>query len=308
MAMILEAIDYHVAGEALRIVTGLRQIAGETMAARAQVALEALRQERALATQEPRAHADIFACFLTPPLSQGAAFGALICDGTLESPFKGTCGHGAIALAAAALEQGWITAAPGPVEITIDMPAGPVTLIVDWDGIRAGDVLYRHVPSHVIAHDLLLGGIRGDLVDAGPKVFLLDAEAAGIPPLPAAAFAAYRQIQDQAPEATRPDLVQLRWPDPQGYRSLTFFGAAGFDRSPCGTASSALAAWAAARSAHQTGAWFTNTTLLGSRFEARLGPQGQPEIRARAYLAAKTQLILQADDPLRLGLAAPLLF
>lgn len=308
MTRMIEAIDYHIAGEVLRILPGWRDIPGETMAQKATAAKALLLAERAIATQEPRGHADIFAAFLTPPVTEGADFGALICDGILESAFKGTCGHGSIALAAAALEQGWVTAEPGTVSVTIDMPAGPVTLAVEWDGKHAGDVIYSHVPSRVAERAVILGTIHGDLVAAGPLVFLADAESAGLKADPAEAFRAYRQIIAAAPSEKMPDLVQLRWPDESGFRSITFFGPAGLDRSPCGTASSALATLLA-ETAKNHGQWFTNTTLMGSCFEARLDTMtGLPQIRARAWLTARSTLILAKDDPLHLGLAVPLLF
>lgn len=304
MPLQIDVVDYHVAGESLRIITGLREIAGATMAEKACNALSDLRNERALATQEPRGHTDMFAAFLTAPVTQGAAFGALICDGVLDSSYKGTCGHGAIALAVAALEQGWVTAPAGMARITLDLPAGPVALDVDWDGERTGAVVYTHVPSKVDQAGLTLAGVTGDLVQAGPKVFLVDAKAAGISPDPVSAFAAYRRIQAAGDP---PDLVQFRWGNLPAPRSFTLFGAVGFDRSPCGTASSALAAFAVASGQIAKGEWFTNTTLLGSSFQVRLSNDGLPQIRAQAYLAGKASLILQPDDPLRLGVAAPLL-
>lgn len=310
----LDIVDYHVAGEALRVVLPLRALPGATLADKAQAGAVALARDRALATREPRGHRDLFAAFLTDPVSPGAAFGALICDGEAGSGWKATCGHGSIALAAAALELGWITAQSGQVPVMIDLPAGPVTLWADWDGRACGEILYRHVPSQLVDACARFGPLSGALVAAGPLVLLVDAEQQGIAPEPRAAFHAYRAMRDGCAAAGQvpPDLVQFHWPDgPRAFRSITFFGAAGYDRSPCGTATSALAAFCAETGKLPPGDSLTNTTLFGTTFRAgvRSTLDGLcPEIMARAFRTGQGRLCLAADDPLTEGLTAPDLF
>lgn len=310
----IDIVDYHVAGEALRIVLPRRVLPGATLAEKARAGATALARDRALATQEPRGHRDLFAAFVTDPVSPGAAFGALICDGEAGSDWKATCGHGSLALAAAALELGWITAPPGRVPVTIDMPAGAVTLRAEWDGRSCGEILYRHVPSQVADRAARFGPLCGALVAAGPLVLLVDAAAQGIAPAPRAAFQAYRAMREtcaatgQAP----PDLVQFRWPDGAlAFRSVTFFGPAGYDRSPCGTATSALVAFCAEAGLLPPGAHLVNTTLFGTTFRAgaHRGAEGLcPEIAARAFRTGEGRLCLAKGDPLISGLPAPDLF
>lgn len=314
MSRWLDIADYHVAGEALRIVLPRRVLPGTTLAEKAQAGAAALARDRALATQEPRGHRDLFAAFVTDPVSPGAAFGALICDGEAGSGWKATCGHGSIALAAAALELGWITAPPGQVAVTIDLPAGPVILWVDWDGHACGEVLYRHVPSHVVKARARFGPLSGALVAAGPLVLLVDAAAQGMAPEPRAAFHAYRAMRDDCAAAGQvpPDLVQFHWRDaPLAFRSITFFGATGYDRSPCGTATSALAAFCAETGLLALGEQLTNTTLFGTAFRAGVHRDAEglcPEISARAFRTGEGRLCLATGDPLTTGLPAPDLF
>lgn len=307
-SLTLDVIDYHVAGEPLRLVKGVWDIEGADMAAKAKAALVTLRQERALASAEPRAHRDIFVAFLTKPVTPEASFGVLICDGEPDTPFKSACGHGTIAVAVALLEEGLIRAQEGQNRVVLDLPAGQITLLVDFANGRAGEVLYQHVETSILLEYASFGGFDGTLVNAGPRVFLLNAW--GIGPNPKAAFAAYRKIVETTPADEAPHLVQFVWPQGrEGFRSFTFFGASGYDRSPCGTGSSALAAWAVASGKHPEGAWFTNMTLLDTCFQVRALDLGEgrfrPEIRASAYLTGRSNLILQPDDPLPQGIIPP---
>lgn len=324
-AQSLEFLDYHVAGEPLRIILPLRRVAGVTMAEKADNAKSLLHSERCLATTEPRAHRDMFAAFLTNPTSQDAHFGALFCDGEIDSPYKGTCGHGAIALAAAALDEGWVTPVDGANIIHIDVPAGRVTLSVDWADGRPGEITYRHVPSRLLEPQqrylTALGLIAGALVMAGPLVLLVDAAAHGIAPDLRAAFAHYRAIRASAADAmvAAPDLVQFRWSEDSSlsFRSVTFFGEASFDRSPCGTATSALVTCLASTGELATHVILRNRTLWGTTFIAGVaasdprskvaGGHIRPEIRARAFATGRGRLLLDPDDPLAHGLPLPAL-
>ncbi len=310
----LDVIDYHVAGAPLRVIAGRRAVPGSTMRDRAAAALGLLSADRLMATQEPRGHHDMFAAFLTDPVTPGADFGALICDGEPDSPFKGTCGHGSIALAAAALDEGWVQPREGRNAIVIEMPAGPVTLEVDWSAGARGAIRYRHVPSRVIAADMAIAGIRGALVSAGPEVMLVDAGAQQIDPSPRAAFASYRAILAEvaAQGGSAPELVQFRWRDaPDAFRSIAFFGRAGFDRSPCGTATSALVTHLAESGDLAEGETLTNTTLFGTAFRAGFRRENgglRPEILATAHRTGTARLSLAPDDPLTGGIATPDLF
>lgn len=316
----LEILDYHVAGEPLRIILPLHAIAGATMAEKADHAASLLHSERFLATAEPRAHRDMFAAFLTDPTSPDAHFGALFCDGEIDSPFKATCGHGAIALAAAALDEGWVTPVDGENIIRIDVPAGRVTLSADWVDGRTGEIIYRHVPSRLLEPQqrylTSLGPIAGALVMAGPQVFLVDAAAHQIASDLRAAFLHYRAIRASAADAriAAPDLVQFRWCDDSrlSFRTVTFFGEASFDRSPCGTATSALVTYLASTgelAPHET---IHNRTFWGTTFAAGVASSDctselatghiSAEIRARAFATGRGRLLLDPDDPLAHGL------
>lgn len=315
----LEILDYHVAGEPLRIILPLSAIAGATMAEKAEKAMSLLHDERCLATAEPRGHRDIFAAFLTDSISPDAHFGALFCDGEIDSPFKGTCGHGAIALAAAALNEGWITPVNGPNIVHIDVPAGRVSLSVDWSNGSAGEITYRHVPSRLLASEQVyataLGPVSGALVAAGPQVLLVDAAKHNIEPDQHAAYVHYRAIQCGAEEAglAMPDLVQFRWKE-EGrldFRSVTFFGQASFDRSPCGTATSALVTYLASTGGMTAQDMLCNRTLWGTSFKAGVAATDEsfpvadmirPKIRARAFATGRSRLLLDRDDALTRGL------
>ena len=316
----LEILDYHVAGEPLRIILPMRAIAGATMAEKAEAAYSLLHPVRRLATAEPRAHRDTFAAFLTDPVSEGSHLGALFCDGEIDSPYKGACGHGAIALAAAALNEGWIPPHDGANTVHIDVPAGRVTLSVDWADGRAGKIVYRHVPSRVLdmqkSYPSALGPITGALVMAGPEVLLVDAAAHGIAPELPAAFEAYQAIRVAAEKnaIAAPDLVQFRWAGSGNleFRSVAFFGSSSFDRSPCGTATSALVTYLAATGTLGADQTLTNRTLWDTAFTAGIAGHDtsapladgffRAEIHARAFATGRTQVVIDPEDTIGEGL------
>jgi 4-hydroxyproline epimerase len=82
-----------------------------------------------------------------------------------------------------------------------------------------------------------------------------------------------------------------------------------YDRSPCGTGTSAKLACLAADGKLQPGQIWRQASVIGSEFEGsyetlELGSEGPvvPTIRGRAYISAEATLILQADDPFAWGI------
>ena len=154
----IEAVDYHTAGEPFRIVTsGVPPIEGSSVADRRVFAQSSAEVDhvRALLCNEPRGHADMYGCFLVPPDDSGADLGVLFWH---KDGYSTACGHGTIALGAWAVESGRIEAAPdGVTEVTIDVPSGRVVAAVTCAGGAVESVAFRNVPAYVIATGVDVG-------------------------------------------------------------------------------------------------------------------------------------------------------
>ena len=122
--MKITTLDYHTAGEPLRIITGgLPGLEGSTMLERRRFMQDRLDHYRRLLMLEPRGHADMYGAVLTPPATTDGDVGVLFLH---NEGYSTMCGHGIIALVTAALEQGVFTPADS-TNVRIDTPAGRVT-------------------------------------------------------------------------------------------------------------------------------------------------------------------------------------
>jgi hypothetical protein len=96
--------EWHTAGEPFRIVTsGVPTPAGSTVAERRRFAIDHLDDIRALLCREPRGHADMYGCFVTPPDDEDGDLGVVFFH---NDGYSTACGHGTIALVTWALESG----------------------------------------------------------------------------------------------------------------------------------------------------------------------------------------------------------
>ena len=125
--MIVQATDYHTAGEPFRIVTGgVDPLPGRTILEKRRYAPEHLDRVRELLVHEPRGHADMYGCFVTEPEDDGADLGVVFFH---NAGYSTACGHGTIALATAALETGMLAATEPETSLVIDAPSGRLPVV-----------------------------------------------------------------------------------------------------------------------------------------------------------------------------------
>ncbi|HMD82597.1 MAG TPA: proline racemase family protein, partial [Anaerolineales bacterium] len=121
----ITTIDAHTAGEPFRvIVDGFPQLKGNTILEHRRYAKEHYDHLRTALMWEPRGHADMYGCILTPAISANTDFGILFIH---NEGFSTMCGHGIIAVATVVLETGMMPIASPITEIKIDSPAGLIT-------------------------------------------------------------------------------------------------------------------------------------------------------------------------------------
>ncbi len=321
--------DYHTAGEPFRIVTaGVATPRGRTVAERRRWAQSHLDDIRALLCREPRGHADMYGCFLTPPDDDGGDLGTVFFH---NDGFSTACGHGTIALATWAIETGLVTPAPGATEhrVVIDVPSGRVAAVVALEDGRPAAARFRNVPSvvHTLDVELEVHGrpLHLDVAYGGAFYAAIEAARLGLEVVPAdlpALIGWGRAIQAAANAE-----LDLRLPDDTGevglygviffdrlatahQRNVTVFADGQVDRSPCGSGTSARLAIMGERGELAVGETLVHDSLVGTRFLGRLvgcqpGSDARnrwdTEVEGRAARTGQHTFVLEPDDELGVG-------
>lgn len=331
----LTSIDGHAAGEPLRIITsGWPDIPGDTILQKRQYAIEHHDHLRRALMWEPRGHADMYGCILTPPTTKDGDVGVLFLH---NEGFSTMCGHGIIGLVTVGLEAGLIAApgAPGttgsgPV-VRIDTPAGRVTATARVEAGRVRSVSFRNVPSFLLARDLRiealdLGEITCDIAFGGAFYAYVNADDVGLDLVPAN----YAKIIDAGMRIKRAIMRSYEIVHPEGEADLNFlygtifvhrlespvhsrnvciFAEGEVDRSPTGTGVSGRAAIHHARGELAVGETITIESLIGTRFDVRIAELTEvggleaiiPEVTGSAFITGRHEFLIDPDDPLREG-------
>jgi proline racemase len=323
---VVPTADYHTAGEPFRIVTGgIKVPVGATVADRRVTAASQLDHVRRLLVEEPRGHAGMYGCFITPPDDDHAEFGAIFFH---RSGFSTACGHGTIALATWARQAGLI-----PLDravFSIDVPSGRVIVRLAGDGPSPA-VTFRNVPAWVSERarviETPLGPASVDIAFGGAFYASLPAAALGLAVEPRwlpdlIAVGRFIQRHLDAAGAARHDSDDRlsgiygvtfydELPVVDGslhQRNVTVFGDGQVDRSPCGSGTSARLALLAGHglAEQQT---LIHDSIIGTRFGAQVvsatGTGGRveftTEVTGSAYLTGLHQFVLAPEDPLGSG-------
>jgi len=324
----LTSIDAHAAGEPLRIITsGWPDIPGDTILQKRQYAIEHHDHLRRALMWEPRGHADMYGCILTPPVTGDGDVGVLFMH---NEGFSTMCGHGIIGLVTVGLEAGLIEPGNRPV-VRIDTPAGRVTATARIEAGRVRSVSFRNVPSFLLKRDLRiealdLGEITCDIAFGGAFYAYVNADDVGLDLVPAN----YAKIIDigmrikravmQSHEIIHPEgeadlnflygtIFVHRLEGPVHSRNVCIFAEGEVDRSPTGTGVSGRAAIHHARGELAVGESITIESLIGTRFDVRIAELTEvggldaiiPEVTGSAHITGRHEFFIDPDDPLREG-------
>lgn len=332
----ITTVDYHTGGEPFRIVTGgVSALEGRTVRERRRWAAEHVDDVRRLLVNEPRGHADMYGCFVTPPDDHGADLGVVFFH---NEGYSTACGHGTIALVTWAIESGLVAVASavasGSVEVTVDVPSGRLACRARLDGAgRVSSVAFVNVPSFVLAQDVSVETSRGSLtldVGFGGAFYgALDVRAIGLTVSPAALpalIALQRELRpalERALNVVHPVEPELRdiygivfWepleggPDaPRTQRNVTVFADGEVDRSPCGSGTSARLAMLHGRGELGIGKPFQHRSIVDSAFYASIVAvaqvAGRPavitEVEGSAFRTGEHTFTLDPRDPISTG-------
>ncbi len=309
----IRVIDSHTEGEPTRVVVdGWPPLAGATMQEMRADFLARHDRLRTAVVCEPRGHDAIVGALLTPAVSADAVAGVVFFNnvGAL-----GMCGHGLIGVVRTLAHLGRI----GTGTVKIDTPVGQVGAELHV----SGQVTIRNVTSWLHARDVRvdvpgLGEVIGDVAYGGNWFFLthLDDVALDLVNLLAlnditlrirSALAAQGITGGDGEEI---DHIELYGPldgTDLGARNFVMCPGGAYDRSPCGTGTSAKLAAMYARGDLAVGEQFVQQSVTGGTFTAWLSQDGNdliPHIRGRAFITGDSTLLFDAADPFVGGFTA----
>jgi len=260
---------------------------------------------------EPRGSDALVGALLVEPADRTCAAGVIFFN---NAGFLGMCGHGTIGVAVTLAHLGRI----GPGRHHLETPVGTVGIEL----LDAHEVAIDNVPSwrHRAGVSLDvegLGSIVGDVAWGGNWFFLAQAApcdlvAGNIGRLTAAAEAVRRElVRNRITGADGAEIDHIEFFAPPraadaDSRNFVLCPGGAFDRSPCGTGTSAKIACLAADGKLAPGEPWVQESIIGSRFTAsyRRGDGGAviPTIRGRAYVCGEATLIRQLGDPFATGI------
>jgi len=306
----IKVIDSHTGGEPTRLVVeGFPDLGGGSMAARRAVLAQQHDDWRAAAVLEPRGSDVVVGALLCKPVDPACAAGVIFFNNT---GYLGMCGHGTIGLVASMAYLGLIQAGTHRIET----PVGEVTATLHGDG----SVSVRNVPARRHLHQVAVevpghGTVRGDVAWGGNWFFLVSEHGQRVAGDNLESLTAYSVSLREAlaaqgitgADGAEIDHIELFADDDGGADSRNFVLCPGkaYDRSPCGTGTSAKIACLAADGKLAPGEVWQQASIIGSRFEASYALEGGqviPTLRGRAHMSAEATLLIEDDDPFAWGI------
>jgi 4-hydroxyproline epimerase len=297
-------IDSHTGGEPTRVVIeGGPDFGSGSVAAQLSVFRKEHDRFRSAVVNEPRGSDVLVGAMLVLPSEPNCAAGVIFFNNV---GFLGMCGHGMIGLIATLQYLGRIQ----PGEHRIETPVGVVTGRLHDDG----SVSVRNVPSYrkaksVVIHVDGIGEVRGDVAWGGNWFFLVESpefplELSRVEQLTDVTWKIRQAVNAQG--FVEIDHVELFSKSPNAdSRNFVLCPGKAYDRSPCGTGTSAKLACLFADGKLKTGAIWRQESITGSIFEGQVEERDGkviPTIKGTAYVNSEARLLLNPSDPLCWGI------
>ena len=303
-------IDSHTGGEPTRLVIdGGPDLGSGDLAKRRQVLSEHHDWLRRALILEPRGCDWLVGGLLTKPVNPQNDAGVIFFN---NSGYLGMCGHGLIGLVTTLKHLGQVTTG----SLRIETPVGEVQANLD----EAGNVSVTNVESYRIAKDVVVevpgvGSVVGDIAYGGNWFFLVGGQDLDGPTktdLLQRSQAIMDSLEEQGisgEEGAKIDHIELFGAplnSAANSRSFVLCPGGEYDRSPCGTGTSAKLACLAADQRLAPGETWVQESIIGSCFHASFQPGERgiiPRISGRAYVTAESKMVVEEADVFRFGIA-----
>ena len=325
---VFHAVDSHTEGMPTRVITGgVGVLPGATMNEKRLHVMNERDDLRTLLMFEPRGHSSMSGSILQPSTRPDCDWGVVYIEVSGCLPM---CGHGTIGTATVLVETGMVEVTEPITTIRLDVPAGVVEAQVHVEDGRAKAVTIRNVPSYVVGLDRTVhvpgvGEVQYDLAYGGNFYAIVPIERLGIPfersekqrmldvslAMMEAINEADLPVHPENPAIRECHHVYLEAPGStaQHSRHAMAIYPGWFDRSPCGTGTSARMAQLHARGELALDTDFVNESFIGTHFVGRLVeettvagiPAVVPTITGRAWVTGTAQYMLDPDDPFPAG-------
>ncbi len=313
----IQIIDSHTGGEPTRVVSaGGPDLGTGSLAQRRERFRAAHDEVRRAVICEPRGSDVLVGALLCPPEDPACVAGVIFFNNV---GYLGMCGHGTIGVAVTLGHLGRIAAG----RHRLDTPVGQIAFV--YDGRNT--VTLDNVPSYRLAAGVTvsvagIGDVTGDVAWGGNWFFLVRepaevlelARVARLVDLTQRIKLALHRDGITGAGGAEIDHIELFGPprDPANHsRNFVLCPGGAYDRSPCGTGTSAKLACLAADGRLKPGEHWRQESILGSVFQGsyRL-PDGHrlpdgpiiPQITGQAYLTAEATLLIDEHDPLAWGI------
>jgi 4-hydroxyproline epimerase len=307
----IRVIDSHTGGEPTRLVIeGGPDLGAGPLSERVERFRNQFDSYRSAIVNEPRGSDPMVGALLVKPDRADCDFGVIYFNNV---GYLGMCGHGTIGLIASLRHIGLFKEG----SVKIDTPVGPVDAELMADGqISVANVISRRTAHHVKVNVPGHGAVVGDVAWGGNWFFLVADHGQKIDLKHVESLTDFSWRLREALNAQGYPLVdhiELFAPSPlAGAHSRNFVLCPGkaYDRSPCGTGTSAKLACLAADGKLAEGDAWVQESLIGSSFVGRYAwhdrAKGEirPSISGTAFVNAESTLRLDTDDPFCWGIRA----
>jgi 4-hydroxyproline epimerase len=308
----IQVIDSHTGGEPTRVVlSGCPELGGGTVTAQMQRFREQHDMLRSAIACEPRGSEAMVGAVFLAPSDPGNAAGVFFFNNV---GYLGMCGHGTIGLIATLRHMGLIMVGPHRIET----PVGIVTTELHDDG----SVSVQNVPSYRLAKDVRIdvedhGSVTGDIAWGGNWFFLVSdhGQELSMKNLETLTSFSWRIRQALAREnitgrnGAEIDHIELFGPSKTAdSQNFVLCPGKAYDRSPCGTGTSAKLACLFVDGKLSKGQAWKQESIIGSTFEGTIHRASNadliPTIKGSAHITAESTLILDPTDPFIWGIRA----
>lgn len=308
----MRLVDSHTGGEPTRvIIEGGPDLGAGSVDDQAKVFAERFDYVRTSVILEPRGSDAMVGALLCEPTDPRCVAGVIFFNNT---GYLGMCGHGTIGVAVT-------LAYLGRIEVGTHFIETPVG-VVQVDLIGPNEVLVENVASYCFKSNVVvdvngLGCILGSVAWGGNWFFLVDETpfeltSENIPLLTTAAQQVQSALNKNGISGANGELidhVEFFGPAESAdadSRNFVLCPGGEYDRSPCGTGTSAKVACLAAKNELEPGDKWVQESIIGSHFTAQYRRDSDdqiiPSIVGNAYVCAETTLVQQVDDPFRYGI------